>query len=60
MDHPDNRARIVDAVRLLLEEGGIRALRLPEIARRAELDLAAVQAIAPTSQVALRLALCWA
>jgi len=57
MDNPDNRARIVDAVRLLLEEGGLRALRLPEIARRAGLDMAALHAVAPTPQAALRLAL---
>lgn len=57
MDNSDIRARIVDAVRLTLEEGGLRALRLPEIARRAGLDLAALHAIASTPQAALRLAL---
>ncbi len=57
MDNSDTRARIVDAVRLMLEEGGLRALHLPEIARRTDLDRAALHAIAPSPQAALRLAL---
>lgn len=57
MDSSDTRARIVDAVRLTLEDGGLRALHLPELARRTGLDRAALHAVVPSPQAALRLAL---
>ncbi|MGE0657862.1 MAG: TetR/AcrR family transcriptional regulator [Reyranellaceae bacterium] len=49
--------RLVEAVRVLLEEGGIAALRLPRLAQQAGLDLATTHRLAPTPLAALRLAL---
>ena len=49
--------RLVETVRVLLEEGGIAALRLPRLAQQAGLDLATTHRLAPTPLAAFRLAL---
>ena len=57
METADSEIRIVAATRELLEQGGLGALRLPDLAARAGLDLAALHRLAPSPLAALRLAM---
>ena len=57
METAEAELRVVEAVRALLEEDGLRGLRPPLIAERAGLDLPTLYRIAPNPLAALRLAL---
>ena len=54
METAEAELRVVEAVRALLEEDGLRGLRSPRIAERAGLDLPTLYRIAPTPVAALR------
>lgn len=57
MTQTEPALRLVEAVRVLLETGGIAALRLPRLAQQAGLDLVTTHRLAPTPLAALRMAL---